>query len=282
MLGHVAAAAGLAALLLVTACGSVPQPFSKEAANLSRAPFLIAPTTEGIVVLPVEGVDPETGELIADLAAASLQEQGVAAGTRSSNRASLFLSGTGRRLPDGAMEIAWTLARSDGTVLGERVDAIASDEQLARSTAEVAAWVRPRAAPAGPLRTPRVAVAGVDGAPGDGNDLLRRAMALALDRAPVELTPAVAANGHAVRGDVAVTRLPDGRDRVVISWVVTDALGGSIGTVDQENAVPGGTLAASWGAVAAPIADAAVGGIVALLRESEAARAAAGAASVRQ
>ena len=127
MLGHVAAAAWLAALLLVTACGSVPQPFSKEAANLSRAPFLIAPTTEGIVVLPVEGVDPETGELIADLAAASLQEQGVAAGTRSSNRASLFLSGTGRRLPDGAMEIAWTLARSDGTVLGERVDAIASD-----------------------------------------------------------------------------------------------------------------------------------------------------------
>src|SRR3546814_3977334 len=62
--------------------------------------------TEGVVVLPVEGIDRETGRLIADLAAASLQKQEIAASVEASNRSSLFLHGAGRRLADGAMEIA--------------------------------------------------------------------------------------------------------------------------------------------------------------------------------
>lgn len=281
MLGHVtrpSAAVVLAVgllLLALSACGQVPQPFAKDYANLSKAPFLIAPTTEGVVVLPVEGVDPETGELIADLTAAALQKQDVAAGTRASNRASLFLSGNGRRRLDGAMEITWTLARSDGTMVGERTDTIASDEQLAESTARVAEWLRPRRMPV--VRTvPKVVVYPVDGAPGDGNDLLRRALALALDRAPVDLTNDLVDSGHVVQGDVSVKRQPDGRDQVVISWIVMDAHGQQVGTVDQQNLVPGGSLDASWGAVAAPIANAAVGGIVALLRQSETVKAAAG------
>ena len=142
MLDHVIrAAAGLGGLLLLAACGQVPQPFSKDEANLAKAPFLIAPTTEGVVVLPVEGVPADTGQLIADLAAEALQKQDVAANVRISNRASLFLSGAGRRLPDGRMEIAWTLARPDGTVIGERTDIVASDAQLSESTAKVAAWL---------------------------------------------------------------------------------------------------------------------------------------------
>lgn len=275
MIRAAAAAAMLfAAVLPVAGCGQVPQPFSKDEANLGKAPFLIAPTTEGVVVLPVEGVDPETGELIADMAAAALQKQEIAASVRSSNRASLFLSGAGKRLPDGAMQIAWTLARPDGTVIGERVDAISSDAQLAESTAKVAEWLRPRRVPA-VRRIPKVVVAEVAGASADGNDLLRRAMALALDRGRVNLTPALVEDGHAVRGAVTVTRLPDGRDKVVISWIVSDAAGKQVGTVDQENAVAGGSLDRSWGAVAAPIADAAVGGVVGLLRQSEAVKAAA-------
>lgn len=277
MLGHViGSVVGLGSLLLMAACGQVPQPFSKDEANLAKAPFLIAPTTEGVVVLPVEGVPPETGELIADLAAEALQKQDVAANVRISNRASLFLSGAGRRLPDGRMEIAWTLARSDGTVIGERTDIVASDEQLAQSTAGIAAWLRPEQ-PVVVASVPKVAVYPVDGAPGDGNDLLRRALELALGRAPVQLTTDVAENGHVVQGDVSITRLNTGNDRVVISWIVLDAHGKQIGVVDQANVVPGGSLDHSWGAVAAPIADAALGGIVGLLKESEAARAAVGA-----
>lgn len=280
MLGDLRRLAAVGLFGLLAACGQVPQPFAKDDANLAKAPFLIAPTTEGVVVLPVEGVPPETGELIAQLTAAALQKQDVAASTRASNRASLFLSGSGRRRLDGAVEITWTLARPDGTVVGERTDAIASDEELAQSTANVAAWLVPRRAPVVRV-VPRVAVYPVEGAPGDGNGLLRRALALALDRAPVELTNDLVENGHIVQGDVSVARLANGQDRVVISWTVMDAQGKQVGTVDQENNVPGGSLDTSWGAVAAPIADAAVAGIVTLLRQSEAAKAAAGASPAK-
>lgn len=258
-------------------CGQVPQPFAKDDPDLRLAPFLIAPTTEGVMVLPVEGVDLETGTLIAELTAAALQRQEIAASVHTSNGASLFLAGAGRRLADGAMELSWTLARADGTVIGERTDAVASDEQLARSTAAVAGWIRPHTAPP-PVNaavTPKVTVRGVDGASGDGNQLLRRAIGLALERAPVELTPDLVEDGHVLRGEVAVDRLANGQDRVVISWILEDAAGREIGTVDQANSVPGGSLDENWGAVAAPIAEAAIGGVVALLRESETLRTAA-------
>src|SRR3546814_7477211 len=102
-------------------------------------------------------------------------------------------------------------------------------------------------------------------------------MALALNRAPVELTHEPAENGHSVAVAVSVTRLPDGRDKVVVSWIVTDAAGRAVGTVDQANAVPGGSLDRSRGAVAAQNADSAAGGVAALRRQSETAGADAGA-----
>src|SRR3546814_13518588 len=96
MLGHVIGPAVAAVLLqvvlllAVAGCGPVPQPFSKDEANLGKAPFLIAPTTEGVVVLPVEGVDRETGRLIAGLAAAPLQKQEIAASVEARKRPSLI------------------------------------------------------------------------------------------------------------------------------------------------------------------------------------------------
>lgn len=260
--------------LLVAACGPVPQPFAKAEPAFDRATDLIAPTTEGVSVLPVEGVNAETGRLIASMTAEALQKEGVAATDKASNRASLFLASTGQRQPDGALAITWTLVRPDGVVIGERTDAIASDDALAASLVSVANWILPyrSRADAAAHGRPAIAVYPVSGAPGDGNDLLYRAMGLALARGPVEVTADAVPGGYVVQADVNVTRLKDGRDRVAVSWAVMDARGRELGTVDQENAVPGGSLDHRWGAVAAPIADAAVDGVIALIRQSAASR----------
>jgi len=258
----------------VAACGSVPQPFAKDAPVLARASELIAPATEGVSVLPVEGVADATGRLIAALTAEALQDHGIAATDKASNRASLFLASVGARQPDGALAITWTLARPDGVVLGERTDAIASDEALAASLASVADWIMPYRATADSEASgrPAIAVYPVSGAPGDGNGLLRRAMGLALGQGPAEVTADVVPGGYVVQADVSLTRLKDGRDRVAVSWAVMDSRGREIGTVDQENVVPGGSLDRRWGAVAAPIAESAVDGVLALIRRSAAAR----------
>ena len=241
---------------------------------MARASELIAPAMAGVSVLPVEGVPDETGRLIASKTAEALQDHGVAATDKASNRASLFLAGVGERQPDGALAITWTLARPDGVVIGERTDPIASDDALAASLASVANWIVPyRVTPdSEAVERPAIAVYPAAGAPGNGNDLLRRAMGLALGRGPATVTADAVPGGYVVQADVNVEQLKDGLDRVAISWVVMDSRGREIGTVDQQNVVPGGSLDRRWGAVAAPIADAAVDGVLILVRDAAAAR----------
>ena len=266
---------GAGLLLLVAGCGQLPQPFAKSQADLARAPFLIAPATEGVVVWPLIGVDDETADTVTSMAVEALQDRGVAASARASNRASLILTGAARRLPSGALEITWTLSRPDGVIVGERIDAIASDDRFAESMTSVAAWVVPEpTAPAEPDIAIAVTVFGVGGAPGNGNDLLMRAIGQALTRADVTVSGHLPADGHALQGEVTIERLDSGLDLVTVSWVVMDAQGRELGTVDQQNTVPPGYLDKNWGPVAAPIAEAAVDGVVALIERARNAQAA--------
>jgi hypothetical protein len=257
----------LAVALVLAACGQLPQPFSKERANLAKAPFLIAPATEGVIVWPMIGVDDDIAEIVTEMTVAALQDRGVVASATTSNQASLLLTTVGNRLPDGALEVTWTLSRPDGSVVGTRVDAIASDARFEEAVTEVAGWIVPVALPEVDEEAPlSVAVYDVHGAPGNGNALLRRAMGFALVREEVEVTGFPGPDGYVVQGDVTLEPHESGGELVTVSWVVMDAQGQELGTVDQANTVPPGYLARDWGPVAAPIADAAVEGVVALIR----------------
>lgn len=269
-------------------CGVVPQPFSRDVDQKAEAPPLFAPATEGVVILPAEGVDEDTGALIADLTAQALQKQGIIASAqnvgRVGNPASFYLAALGTRQTDGAMRIDWTLARPDGSVVGEFSRPITSDEDLLAATRTLAGWIEPRSGiEPGPGFRPKIVIAGVSGASGDGDKLLGRALAISLARSSVDLeatspqAPGLGAeptaqedpDRHVVRGRVTIDRLGNGADHVKVAWVVTDGTGREVGVIDQENQVPGGSLNRSWGAVAQPIADGAAKGIVVLLRDAE-------------
>lgn len=254
--------------LSLSACGQLPQPFSKDEANLALAPFLIPRAAEGVIVWPMVGVDDATGDLIASMTVDALHKRGVAASTRTSNRASLILTTAGNRLPGGALEVTWTLSRPDGAIVGTRVDAIADDDRFDQAVAAVAQWIVPTPVPVEQKADPlSIAVFDVEGAPGNGNDLLRRAMGFALERADVGVTGFPPPDGFVVQGDVSMERQKDGKgDLVTVSWVVMDANGNEIGTIDQANTVPPGYLDRNWGPVAAPIADAAADGILELVK----------------
>lgn len=280
---------GVALLCLMVGlagCGVVPQPFSRDVDQKAEAPPLFAPATEGVVILPTEGVDEGTGALIADLTAQALQKQGIIASAqnvgRVGNPASLYLAALGTRQSDGAMRLDWTLARPDGSVVGEFSRPITSDEDLLAATRTLAGWIEPRSGiEPGPGFRPKIAIGGVHGASGDGDKLLGRALAISLARSSVDLDatsteapgPADAVledpDRHVVRGQVTIDRLENGADHVKIAWIVSDGAGREVGVIDQENQVPAGSLNKSWGAVAQPIADGAAEGIVVLLRDAE-------------
>lgn len=256
-------------VLALAGCGQLPQPFSKDSANLVNAPFLIAPATEGVLVWPMVGVPDDIAELVTDMTVKALRKRGVVASSNASNRSSLILTTSGRRLDDGALEVTWRLTRPDGNVVGTRVDAIASDARFEEAVTQVARWIVPSARPDDdsedePLS---IAVFEVGGAPGNGNDLLRRAMAFALKRAGVDVADFPQADSFVVQGDVKIEPKATGGDQVTVSWAVMDALGREIGVIDQSNMVASGALDSNWGPVAAPIARAAVGGILTLIEK---------------
>jgi len=140
--------------------------------------------------------------------------------------------------------------------------------------ARIAAWV-PRATSSdgsnflqslglGSGSATSIALAGVSGAPGDGNQALSRAISSALRSRNIAITSGGSSSYH-LAGTVAVDDASANEQSVTIEWTLSDPGGASLGAVTQRNRIPRGALDGAWGATADSSADAAAKGIVDLL-----------------
>lgn len=117
----------------------------------------------------------------------------------------------------------------------------------------------------GPMR---VRLAGVKGAPGDGNTSLNERMRDFLNR--LGFMPQDSAEGatYAVEGVVNAVNTPNNQQRIELQWIVSRRDGYELGRVVQINEVPRGTLNGLWGDVAYVVAEQASGGIKEVLRNA--------------
>jgi len=95
----------------------------------------------------------------------------------------------------------------------------------------------------GATRGVPIMIAGIQGAPGDGNQALRTAFGVMLE-----------------------TQRTGGNDHVSIVWQVHDTDGRSLGEVAQLNEVPAGKLDQTWGTDASLAARGARDGIINIIR----------------
>ena len=282
----------LALLLLgLVGCQPLPQPFADDRPP-PGAPILTPKDGAGIVVQPIAGLSEPLAAGLAEAMADALQNNDVPASTQVHNRASYILRGTAQEkmLPDGRAEIAlhWELRGPDGVSVGTHEQTLetslapwrAADPGLLASFAKSAApslaelLAEEGATDAG-SGEPSVLVRTVAGAPGDGPRALARAMAASLRQAHLVVTEKepeaeTAAKLFVVSGTVTIAEVGDGKEKVTVSWVLFDPSGTQIGQVSQENAVAAGSLNGRWGDVAYAVANAAAGGIVALLEHLKA------------
>ena len=268
---------GFALLLAVAACQPLPHPLAEDA-PAPDAPIMTLKDSAGIVVQPVAGGPAPLAEAMAD----ALRNADVPASTQNSNRGSYVLTGTAEERPltgDRArIALHWELRGPDGNPAGTYDQATESNaarwrdgdatllKELVAAAAPAIAEMLQEEGAVGVDTEQRVAVPLVAGAPGDGPRSLSRALALALRQANVAVADSPAAGKHfTVSGNVAMAPAAEGKQKVTVSWTLLGPDGDQIGQVNQENAIPAGSLDGRWGDIAYAVAKSAADGIVALL-----------------
>jgi hypothetical protein len=237
-------------LLIVVACQPVPHPFA-DAKQDPDSPILTLPDSLGIVVGPVDTLAPDASLRLSEAMAAALREAGVPADTEAGNRRSFHL--TGSPVTQG---INWELRSAEGEVLGHQ---IAPTGQVAEIAPKIAALIQdPPPVEHKPHRI--LLVRPVEGAPGDGNTALPRALTFLLQRRGVSLAKAPEPGKTIeIAGSVAIRDAASpGLQHVSIRWRVLAPDGKEVGIIHQENDVPRGALDGVWGDVGMAVASAAL------------------------
>lgn len=277
------ALAGLAALLALAACQPMPKPFARDSGAVN--PLLALPDSLGVLVLPVDGVSPVEGRILADRMADALLRREIPASTAASNRRSYRLHGRLDGWSGGKGTLVWDLYDHSGKRLGtetQRIDAAErakppvkfGDPVAARIVALIQKTGAPPAPPP-PVVARKVFVPAVEGAPGDGGRSLQNAMRIALTRVGFSVVDKAEKDAFTVQGRVTMGRTVGPRRAIAIAWSVRHPGGGEVGTIRQRNMVPPAAVQGAWGDMAHAIALNAVDGVRALLRRAAASKPAA-------
>ncbi|MBX6743534.1 MAG: hypothetical protein IRY87_15985, partial [Acetobacteraceae bacterium] len=118
---------------------------------------------------------------------------------------------------------------------------------------------------------PRVRLAGVRGAPGDGNTSLAARMREFLSNEGYVVQDAAEGAAYGLEAEVNVVPAGRGLDRVEIQWIVSRRDGEELGRVVQMNEVPSGRLNRLWGDIAYAAAQEASGGVKTVIVNAQAA-----------
>jgi hypothetical protein len=110
-------------------------------------------------------------------------------------------------------------------------------------------------------RPPRLYMAGVTGAPGDGDDVLALNMRRDLPGTDDVLAKAPAQADFTIDGRVKATPQPGGQLLVEIDWDVFDTNHRKIGQVTQLHQLSAADIEPHWGDVAAAVASEAAAGV---------------------
>jgi hypothetical protein len=279
-----------ALLLALGSCQPLPHPFADDRPPPS---LLTVRDSAGVTIGPIAGTPAATAEKLRDAVAKELQKHDIPASATTASVASYQLTGRIEEAPPALgkarLTVFWRLQNAAGKVVGERqpffeapppdwtagadgpvgelaaasADTLApllSDEPLPHPLAAVATAVEGRT---------RLAIGGVEGAPGDGDTSLAGSITAVLKRHDIDIvTDPKSTAGLKLDAQVAMSPGDAGKQHIKIVWRLHRADGSQIGTVAQENDVPKGTLDGAWGDIAYTVAVAAEGGILELIARS--------------
>lgn len=268
----------LATLLLLSACGGLPQPFF---GNPGNAGALLAqpPPSRLAIPTPAQSLLTDAGsEAWANAMADALTNQEIPA-SHSATRPGDWTLNLSAVLDGPNVIPTYTLANSlgasQGTSQGAPVPAAqwaANDPAVLKSAAAAAApgitellnrieAARLQSDPNSLLNRPaRVYLSGVSGAPGDGNTSLATQMRAKLTGLGIVVQDTATNADFQLRGEVRTAQGANGTIRIELQWILDDSRG-ERGRLLQLNEVPPAAVNRYWGDVAVAAAEEAATGV---------------------
>ncbi len=275
---------------LLTACGKLPKPF--ELGDKQVNPLLVPPEGGELLVQRPTGLESALEDAGAALLAEGLTRGGVQASAEARSAIGADLLVHVQRAPVNRSQerllISWEVFSPSGVLRGEaRQDLVvpagaweAGDPSVLMAAAEEAAPqlaplvsgaerdVRVASlAPQASAPIPEMAVGLIQGAPGSGNKELGEALVLVLAQQGIRLIREPQPDKMLVEGQITMGPPIEGQQEIALAWTVKEGLDGDVlGTVNQQNVIPAGSLDGRWGEVAMLVSRGAAEGIVAVLR----------------
>ena len=271
--------------VLLAACGALPRPFQPRGDSAIN-PLIEQGVPADIAVNPVRGATVPMAKLLTKSILREIARYDIVSYANDRGASSFVLNGevTGSPLASAGQEgnhqsgrvINWQIVTREGVVAKQFRTPITGPafdwdygspriiREVGENTArEVATLMIGRTASLQQDKTVRsgVWIKPVSDAPGDGNFSLTRAMAFTLSDHGIRVVKSAALAKHFLKGRVRVDPPESGKQKVEVTWVVTDTNGKEIGRARQRNVVPAGTFDGRWGQTAVMISMAAVGGI---------------------
>ena len=168
---------------------------------------------------------------------------------------------------EGTTPLAGTAAEPSGTPSKSASVDLSSGQAGTLQSGEVVAGTQT----SGALTAGRkiVVVPPVEGAPGDGEVSLTKAIRKQLIGQGYEVVEAPVAGAFSVKGKVAIGPAEGGKQKIKISWVVHDPAGQYLSTATQSPVIPQGSLDGAWGRTADAAAAGAAPKIVKIMQDGK-------------
>lgn len=241
----------------------------------------LPPGSSSVAMGAIAGLPDDTALGLRRAMVDAFQDQEMPAALDSANRASTRLTGLARLLPLSATEedlaIRWEMHLPGQPVswYADQHEPIPAGQpptspHLADIARRAVGALLPALRPGAPVERalPSVAVWPIEGAPGDGETSLRRAMERLLLMHGRTIGKSDDHGALALLCEISVTPAPGGKEAVAIRWGLLGADGREIGLVAQDNLIPAGALSGHWGDIADAIAEAAWEGLAPLLERA--------------
>ena len=269
----------LVPLLLLAACGDLPEPFLGNPGATARR--LAQPPTPRLAVPPPSNalLPDAASQALADALAEGLQEREVPAVADKVRSYDWQLVASAEQRGQTVVPVFRVLdpkGEDKGHVEGTPVPTSAwseaapatlhgTAEQAAPKISQLLTSIQTAIMHADPNslynRIAKVQIADVTGAPGDGNVSLTRQMKTRLAALGPMVQDSTSGADFVIEGAVRMVPIQGNQQRVEIVWTVRAANGDERGKVVQLNDIPAGSLDHYWADVAVVVATEAAGGV---------------------